>query len=81
MYLSILTGELRIIDRFTENEANHSRLKHMMENSGGGKGEWKTDKDYLILLTMEKITSKAEVRKQGWWSQKTNKQMEKQGNY
>lgn len=39
MYFNIQTGDLRIIDRFIQNEANHSRLKHMMENSGGGKGE------------------------------------------
>lgn len=38
MYFNILT-DLRMIDRLTENEANHSRLKQHMENSGVGKGK------------------------------------------
>lgn len=37
MYFSILT-DLRMTDRLTENEANHSGLKQHMENSGGVKG-------------------------------------------
>lgn len=38
MHFNILT-DLRMTDRLTENEANHSILKQHMENSGGGKGK------------------------------------------